>query len=314
MNPSPMPLLAAIAALVVSGAPARAEPPPDDTVALAPNPDPNFQVNTALSGRRYSISDTPEVPNTSGSQETLSMAIVAFGTPLHDDDSPYSLQPFTQRENTISISVDGGHFDTANAFGGVDRTEWYTGVGVGFDTYVKRWLAVFAGASYGYFDLHDVDLAETTHSFSGDVGVGVRHRDTRVDLSVAEQGNRTSGPWRSSLTLSAFTVIRRRVSLTATGTLVQNGEEGFFDVELFPTKKAGVFASAFAGRFEPYSDPIVVKRYVGAAGFAGWFDATAALVGQYSLTYETDPATPQVTNGYNELSHTFLLEAYFRFQ
>jgi hypothetical protein len=28
---------------------------------------------------------------------------------------------------------------------------------------------------------------------------------------------------------------------------------------------------------------------------------------------ETDPATPQVTNGYDELSQTLLLEAYFRF-
>ena len=86
-------LLAGIAALVVRSAPARAEPPADDLRALAPDPDPNFQINTTLSGRRYSISDNPGVPDTSGNQETLSMAIVAYGTPLHDDDGS-GLTPF----------------------------------------------------------------------------------------------------------------------------------------------------------------------------------------------------------------------------
>jgi hypothetical protein len=308
-------LLVGIAALVVRGAPARAETA-DDVRTVASDHDPNFQVNGTVSGTIYSILNPPGTPGTSGNRETLSMNLIAFETPLHNDDSPYSLQAFMQRESTFSMSVTGGRFDTANQFGGVDRTEWYTGAGAGFDAYVKRWLAMFVSTSYEYFDLHDVDLAQTIHSFAADAGVGFRYRDTRVDLSVGEQGDRTSGafgPWRGSLALSAFTVINRRVSLTATGTLVQAGKEGFVNAELFPTKTTGVFVTAFAGRFEPYSDAIVVTRYVGSAGFAGWFDATTALVGQYSLTYEADPATPQVTNGYNELSHTLLLEAYFRF-
>jgi hypothetical protein len=317
-------LLAGIAAFAVRGVPAQAETA-DDVRAVAAEQEPNFEVDGALTGTRYSISQPAGVPGTSGNRETLSMNLTAFETPLHDDDSPYSLQAFTQRKSTFSMSVNSGRFDTANQFGGVDRTEWYAGAGAGFDAYVKRWLAVFASASYDYFDLHDVDLVQTTHAFAADAGVGFRYRDTRVDLSVGEQGDRTLGafgPWRGSLALSAFTVIRRRVSLTATGTLVQGdqggqggqgGREGFFAAELFPAKTTGVFVSAFAGRFEPYSDPIGVRRYIGSAGVAGWLDATTALVGQYSLTYETDAATPQVTDGYNELSHTFLLEAYFRF-
>jgi hypothetical protein len=308
-------LLAGIALFVVRGAPAQAETA-DDVRAAAADPEPNFEVDGTLSGTHYSISQPAGVPGTSGNQETLSMNLTAFETPLHDDDSPYSLQAFTQRKSTFSMSVTSGHFDTANQFGGVDRTEWYAGAGAGFYAYVKRWLAVFASASYDYFDLRDVDLAQTVQSFAADAGVGFRYRDTRVDLAVGEQDDRilgAFGPRRGSLALSAFTVIRRRVSLTATGTLVQGGREGFFEAELFPAKTIGVFASAFAGRFEPYSDPIVATRYVGSAGVAGWFDATTALVGQYSLTYETDPATPQVTDGYHELSHTLLLEAYFRF-
>jgi hypothetical protein len=311
-------LLAGSAAFVVRGAPARAETV-NDVRAAAADPEPNFEVDGALTGTHYSISQPAGVPGTSGNQETLSMNLTAFATPLHDDDSPYSLQAFTQRESTFSMSIASGHFDTANQFGGVDRTEWYAGAGAGFNAYVKRWLAVFAGASYDYFDLHDVDLAQTVQSFAADAGVGLRYRDTRVDLSVGEQADRTLGafgPRRGSLALSAFTVIRRRLSLSATGTLVQGGQggrEGFVDAELFPAKTIGVFASAFAGRFEPYSDPILATRYVGSAGVAGWFDATTALVGQYSFAYETDPATPQVTDGYHQLSHTLLLEAYFRF-
>jgi hypothetical protein len=221
-----------------------------------------------------------------------------------------------QRENTFTVSVRGGRFDTANPYGGVDRTEWFTGVGAAFDAYLKPWFAVFGGASYSYFDLHDVDAAQTTHSFAGDVGVGFRVRNTRLNLSAGEQGDRSSGafgPWRRSLTLSAFTVIKRRVALTAGGTLVQGGKEGSLEVEVFPTKSAGLFVSGFAGRFEPYVTPTLVTRYAGTAGFAGWFDANTALVAEYELTYEMDLATLPSTSGYNELSHTVVLEAYLRF-
>jgi hypothetical protein len=320
-------LLAGLAALVVRGAPARAQTA-DDVRAVAADQDPNFEVQGTASGTHYALSPPPGTPGTSGNREGLSMNLIAFQRPLRDDDWPYSLQAFAQRENRFSISVAAGHFDTANALGGVDRTQWDAGAGAAFNAYLKRWFIVFADVSYAYFDLHDVDLAQTTHAFAAGAGVGFRYRDTRVDLSVGEQGNRIAGafgPWHGSLALSAFTVIHRRVALTATGSLVQgsqsgesgesgkSGKEGFFQAELFPTKATGVFASGFAGRFEPYSAPVVATRYVGSAGFAGWFDATTALVGVYSLTYETDPATPQVTNGYNELSHTLQLEAYFRF-
>ena len=308
-------LLATAATLVTAAAHAQDEPPAAEPQNVGPDQDPNFQVNSSVSGKRYALSNTTGGPSTSGGQGTLSMELIAFGAPLHDDDAPYSVQAFMQRENTFTLSVSGGRFDTANPYGGVDRTEWYTGVGGAFDAYLRPWFAVFGGASYEYFDLHDVDTAQTIHSVAGDVGVGFRARNTRLDLSVAAQGDRTLGafvPWRRSLTLSAFTVIKRRVALTAGGTLVQGGEEGSFEVEVFPTKSAGLFVSGFAGRFEPYVTPTLATRYAGSAGFAGWFDANTALVGEYELTYEMDPATPS-TGGYDELSHTVVLEVYLRF-
>ena len=59
--------------------------------------------------------------------------------------------------------------------------------------------------------------------------------------------------------------------------------------------------------------PTLVTRYVGSAGFVGWFDANTAPVGEYELTYEMDLATLPSTSSYNELSHTVVLEAYLRF-
>ncbi len=309
-------LLIAAATLVVAAAHAQDEPPTAEPQNVAPDQDPNFQVNSSLSGGRYSLSYGPGGPSTSGDQATLSMGMIVFGAPLHDDDSPYSVQAFMQRENTVTLSVGVGRFDTANPYGGVDRTEWSTGVGGAFDEYLKPWFVVFGGASYGYFQLHDVNVAQTGHTFSGDVGVGFRIRNTRLDLSAGAQGERTSGvsgPWRRSLAVSAFTVIKRRVALSAGGALVQGGEEGSFEVEVFPTKSAGVFVSGFAGQFEPYVTPTLVTRYGGTAGFVGWFDANTALVGEYELTYETDLPTPPSASGYDELSHTFVLQAHFRF-
>jgi hypothetical protein len=309
-------ILATAATLVAAAAHAQGEPPAPELQSAGPDQEPNFQVDSSLSGTRYAISPRPGGLSTSGNQETLSMEIIAFGAPLHDDDSPYSLQAFMQREDTFTLSVRGGRFDTANPYGGVDRTEWFTGVGGGFSAYLKPWFVLFGSASYGYFELHDVDAAQSGHTFAGDVGVGFRVRNTRLALSGGAQGDRMSGafgPWRRSLTLSAFTVIRRRVVLSAAGTLVDGGEEGSFEVEVFPTKSAGLFVSGFAGRSQPYVTPTLVTRYAGTAGFAGWFDANTALVGEYELTYETDSATAPSTTGYNQLSHTVVLEAYFRF-
>lgn len=317
--------LAGIGVLALRGAAAEAQvevegqdvPPPGAVEStLGPDQDPNFQVDASLSVTRYAITYPLRVPGTSGSQEGASTTLVAFGRPLRDDDAPYSLQRFLQRENTVSFSISGGHFDTANQAGGADRTEWYGGLGASFDAYLKRWFALFGGVSYDYFALSDVGLSQTGHSFTTDLGVGFRYRDTRLDLSAAEAGSRMAGafgPWRGSLTMSLLTVIKRRGSFTASGSLVHGGGEGSLEGEVHPNKGTGVFASAFAGRFEPYTEPILVSRYIGSAGFVGWFDASTALLGQYSLTYEKDPATPYVTNGSEQLSHAVLIEAYFRF-
>jgi hypothetical protein len=310
-------LLVGIAALVGRGAPAAAEDPPVGEVqASAPDLDPNFEVDSMLSVSRYAFSNVPGAPGTSGNQETLSTNMTTFATPLRDDDSPYSIQGYMQRESTFSLSLNGGRFDTANPYGGPDQTEWYTGLEADFDAYAKRWLAVFGGASYEYSDLHNGGAARTSHSFAGHLGVGFRVRTTRLDLSAGESGARTAGAfssWRGNLSLSATTVLGRRVSLHAAGTLVAGGGQGSFSAEVFPSKRAGVFASGFAARTEPYTNPVVVTRYGGNVGFAGWFDSTTALVARYALTYETAPATPQVTPGYDELTHTFQLEAYVRF-
>ena len=93
--------------LVAAAAHAQDEPVVAELQNVGPDQDPNFQVNSSLSGTQYSLSNIPGVPDTSGDRATLSMELIAFGAPLHDDDSPYSLQAFMQRENTVTVSVTG---------------------------------------------------------------------------------------------------------------------------------------------------------------------------------------------------------------
>src|SRR5437868_10506115 len=98
-------LLVAAATLVAHAVHAQDEPPVAEAQNVAPDQEANFQVNSSLSGTRYSLSNTTGGPGTSGDQATLAMELIAFGAPLHDDDSPYGLQPFMQRENRFTLSV-----------------------------------------------------------------------------------------------------------------------------------------------------------------------------------------------------------------
>ena len=112
-------LLTGIATLTVGGVSPKADTS-DDLRFVAPDSDTAFEVHGSLSGTHYSISDQPARPDTSGNSEALSMNLIAFGTPLHDDDSPYSLQAFEQRKNTFALSATSGRFDTASQLGGMD--------------------------------------------------------------------------------------------------------------------------------------------------------------------------------------------------
>ena len=110
---------------------------------------------------------------------------------------------------------------------------------------------------------------------------------------------------RGPLQLSAFSVIRRRVSLEVDGALIPGGETGFLSLEYFATREIGIFGSAFAGRGEMYADNLVVNRYVASAGFAWWIDRATSLSASYSLTVNDVPAQilDQAMYDYSQVAH-----------
>ncbi len=149
------------------------------------------------------------------------------------------------------------------------------------------------------------------------LSAAIERSDVADPSGEAEGAARTAGafgPWRGSLTLSVFTVIKHRLSLDASGTLLTGGGQGFFEAELFPTKATGMFVSAFAARFDGYPTPTGIKQLRGSGGLTYWFDARSALLAEYTLLHETDPGDPQTANAYHGLSHTLLVEAYFRYR
>ena len=81
------------------------------------DPDPTLQVTSSLSGGRYSLQYGASGSNVSGTTEALELDAITFLTPLHDDGSPYSLQPYLQRTSTLTLDLGGSHFATHNPFG-----------------------------------------------------------------------------------------------------------------------------------------------------------------------------------------------------
>jgi hypothetical protein len=170
--------LATFGMLSLAGASEDGEPALD---RLAPEPDPSWQIDTTLSARKYSLQYAEASPSTYGTGMDLDVDLIRFMAPLRDDGAPYSLQPFLQRSSQWSLSLDGTHFSTHNPFGGDDRTDWIGGISGALDAYVKPWLALTAGLGYGVSVLHDVGVDQTTRTFRGGFGFGLRAANTRFD-------------------------------------------------------------------------------------------------------------------------------------
>jgi hypothetical protein len=283
----------------------------------APDPDATWELDTTLSGNRYALSnDAPSQP-TDGTTLGLGFGLTRFLAPLRDDGAPYSLQPFLQRTSSWLVSIGGSHFATRNPFGGPDRTDWSGSLSGSLDVYLKRWLAVTVGLGSGYSVLHDVGVDQSTTSFSGSVGLGVRAGDTRVDVSYSRQALDSAGSdsSRQFFEVSGFTAIARRFTLNPSATLISGGAEGDLSLEYFPTRELGIFGGALAGKGKLYSDDAIPTRYAGWVGVAGWIDPAFGIVGRYQLTFEELPeqAVDGSLLGYQEVTHALTLEVYARF-
>jgi hypothetical protein len=288
--------LAGVAALALSGSLSWADAPVES----------RYQVNASFSGAWASISN---VPGASVTQEEMSVELIGFRRPLRDDETPFSLQPFMQRESTLSLSVDIGRSQLADQSVYFYPTGFVAITGANVDAYLNQWFAVIASASYAYNELGG-DVSQTVHVFSTGAGVGFRYRNTRLDLSAGEQVSRTSGafgPRQGNVSLSAVTVIKRRLSLDASGTLFDGGAHGFFEAGLYPSKWTGVIVSASATRSD-----LDARQYTGSVGFSCWFDARSGLLAEYTLIHATAPGTSDLADGISLMAHKLLVQAYFR--
>jgi hypothetical protein len=285
----------------------------------ARDPAPSMQVNASLSGSRYSLQSTSPTPSTYGTTQDLSFSLTRYLAPLRDDGAPYSLQPFLQRSNRLSIGLGGGHLSTHNPFGRQDHTVWNGGVSGSLDVYVKRWLALNGGLGYGHSTLHDVGFDQSTHSFSAFLGIGLRLADTRIDawydLVALDQGG-SFAPLRRQFGASAFTAIARRFTLNVSGSVIANGVAGDLSLEYFATRELGIYAGTLASRGKLYSDESAPTRYAGWAGLAAWLDPAVGIGGAYQLTIEDlaqGAGGPQFV-GYHQISHALSFALFARFE
>lgn len=283
------------------------------------DPDPSMQVNTSLSGSRYSLQSTSPTPSTYGTTQDLTFSLTRFLAPLRDDGAPYSLRPFLQRSSRWSIGLGGRHLATQNPFGRQDRTGWNGGVSGSLDVYVKRWLALNGGLGYGHSTLHDVGFDQSTHSFSAFFGVGLRLVDTRIDawsrLDALDQGG-SFAPLRRQFGASAFTAIARRFTLYASGSVIASGVAGDLSLECFATRELGIYAGMLASKGKLYSEEAVPRRYAAWAGLAAWIDPAVGIGGAYQLTIEdlAQGADGQQFVGYHQISHALTFDVFARFE
>lgn len=286
--------------------------------SIARTPDPSWETEAALIGRRYSIRNDQPGPAFDGAAEGFDITVLGFRTPLRDDGAPYSLQPFLQRTSLWTVAFDSGHIATHNPFGGDDPTTWNVGAGATFDVYVRRWLAVTGSLAYGFSAFRNTGNDHIDHVLSGSVGFGLRIADTRLDAGYGLAKQDLGGsfaPLRQSFGLSLFSAIARRATIALSGALVPGGGDGSASVEYFPERELGIFMSAFAAKSRSDPQGFDVRGYGGTAGVGGWFDSTAGIVARYRLDIEDVSSQPfnELATHYHEVSHAITLQVNTRF-
>jgi hypothetical protein len=318
--------LAGMAAVLPVSAHAAVDTEAPRIGARTRNTDAGWELDTSFAGRSYSIQNqSVGALELSGTGERLRAELIDFLAPVHDDGRPYALQPFLQRANAIAVHVDLGHFETNNPFGSPLRTDYDANFGGSVGLYLRPWLNLFGGASYDYDSLSDnlgiASVGSTTHSFFGNVGLGLRVGDALFRAGYYASSQHTSGaplPFHQGVLLSAFAALASRFTVSLDGETLPEGGDGGLSLEYFTSRNLGIFAGGFAGRGQFYRTGPAVSRYGGSAGVGGWMYGSMELVAEYSFTYESrSPLTPVTPTeptdvGYHQITHALLLQMNFR--
>jgi hypothetical protein len=288
---------------------------------LPPPPPPratsSWEISAALAGTIYSIHDTTSFAGSDlgGNRARGSLGAVSYLTPVVDDDSPRSLQPFLQRVSTVSASLGGGGFVTRAPFGSDNGDRWVD-ASAGVDVYVSRYVALAASFAYEYDSAYP--SGDTIHALSPTAGVGLRFGDVRIDASysfIATSINGRFSPveWGSA-GLGVYAVIARTVVLNPYGRILGGGGTGGASIGFYPQRDLGFWVTGYGGRSERYAQRLLATSYGGSGQIAYWFTPSFKLVATYyaDVIDVPDQFTSTGSIGYHELQHTLSLEAAVR--
>jgi hypothetical protein len=228
---------------------------------------------------------------------------------LIDDDAPYSLQPFLQRASTVFFGAGGAGFqgDYDGSSSPLSRGK-SGGFNAGFYVHLKPWLAL--GGSFDFNAFHNSydgydEPPRDGYSLRGHVDLGFRWRDLRFDVGYGVTGERMNQSWLPtlwySLDASVLAVIKRRVALRGSASVLPRGAGGSLSVEGFVNRELSFFGSFFGGRYSYIDDGIAAWYAGGSVGVTKWAARHAGISFSYQPEWRGD------RNPSSQLSHFFYL-------
>jgi hypothetical protein len=247
-----------------------------------------------------------------------------FLSPVLDDDSPRSLQPFLQHVGSLALSISPG----AGSISGGSRSpfgvhgsssEAFSSEGIGVDAYVTKVAAITATLSHSYVGTTGSFNNLTSHSISVSAGGGAHLGDTRLDFAYTFEASSQHGDFATPvfgvISAGVHTVFGRHVELSLAARGFDTGLGGSGELTGYIGKSVALFIGAFGDyhrRRVAHGAPD--NRYGTFAGVGVWAGPVLHLVGSYTLSGFTVPSKyASADAAANGLSHAGRLTSEFRF-
>lgn len=317
------------APVVDPSAPTEPDHPPEpavDAEQTAPTPEPStdhirssipdrtlrwkapparYEVSGSLSGSVFSLVYGAG-GELNGNRASIWISPEYFLSPVLDDGTPRSQQPFLQRTGSVWLNVGAGGFETRVPQAPTDRTSTFFYGGAGTDVYLTRVLALMLGGGYRRSTLDDVGTSEVRQTMDVYGGLGFHLGDTRLNLSYSFAASKGQTRWEDlrwgQVHVSWPIVLDRQVAVTPWLTILERGALSGVGLAYWTNKNTAVLLGAFGGSGVLYLENRLVTRYGANAGFRIWVVPSVAV----SLSYE--PTVDRLGNNlYTQVEHALEL-------
>ncbi len=235
-------------------------------------------------------------------------------TPLVDDASPRSLQPFLQRTSFLELSGNGEYTRESYSLAaqGGTYTQDYAYASVSTRYFFTPTVAILAGAGVDY--VHDVRapataLGRTRNLWepAGTVGLDVRSGDASLTLQWEVTGasesvngapvNPPPGVYWPRLTLGGRAVVDRRFDLTGDVGLLPDGATARAGLGVYPTQDLGLTLFAQYDHGQIYLDSVAdYDRVQGGPGVTYWVSPRVELGLSYTPQWIRSPGDDTTWN------------------